>query len=53
MAEHTEVLTCPRKHEVEVHYEEGQKADHWLCPECLQDPEVADEDARVKFGGKA
>lgn len=53
MAETIEELTCGNGHTVEVHHETGQKAKHWQCPECVADPDVAEEDTLVSFtGGK-
>lgn len=33
--EHVADLTCGNGHTVEVHWTEGQQADHWQCSECL------------------
>lgn len=48
--EHAEELTCPSGHVVEVHWTEGQQASHWLCPACLEDPDIDSARARIAFG---
>jgi len=53
MAEQVKTLKCRNGHEVEVHYEDKQQAEHWQCPDCVADPSVDNEDTLVKFrGGK-
>lgn len=35
MPEHVADLKCGNGHTVEVHWTEGDQAEHWQCPECL------------------
>jgi hypothetical protein len=47
--EHVADLKCPQGHTVEVHWTEGQQADHWQCPACL-DQFHAEESAAALEG---